>query len=250
MNKINRAFILGIVILGLTQPLYAQIKQSHSIILSFLQMKDEFNFGLVFNGLQLKYIYGITWKIGESELTYKPELAFGVAWSHEMTGYKIGISPVNVSLEIPVFQKNGHIIKAGANLAGDYNYQMYPDLHGGHLFWTSEIGLSPLLKYQYQFNNKSRVVCSLQNSLLGFVSHTESNDPYFYSFKAGDFFIRPHENMKFGSFNNYDHTKLSFEFISNVNKIYSFIYEFDYLGIWYNTKFEQINHSLIWRMTL
>jgi hypothetical protein len=249
MKKIIKIFIIGIIFSNWTQPLYAQIKQSHSIILSFLQVKEKFNMGMVFNGVQLQYVYGIAWKIGESELTYQPGLTFGMAWSHEMTGYKIGISPVNISYEIPVFQNNEHTLKAGANLAGNYYYQLYPDLHGGHLFWASEIGLSPILKYQYQFNN-SRLVCALQNSLLGFVSHTEKNDPYFYSFKAGDFFIRPHENMQFGSFNNYDHTKLSLEFIPNIEKTHSFMYEFDYLGIWHNAKYQQLNHSLIWRMTL
>jgi hypothetical protein len=249
MNKIIKVFLIGIVIYSLTQPLYAQIKQFHSITLSFLQIKEEFNIGMVFNGIQIKYVYGITWKIGDSELTYKPELAFGIAWSHEMTGYKIGISPLNVSWEIPVFQNHGHTIKAGANLAGNYNYQMYPDLHDAHLFWASEIGLSPVLNYQYQLNN-SRITCSLQNSLLGFVSHTERNEPYFYSLKASDFFIRPHENMKFGSFNNYDHTKLSIEFQPNINKMHSFIYEFDYFGIWYKTRYDQINHNFIWRMAI
>jgi hypothetical protein len=249
MKKIIKIFIIGIVFGNWTQPLYSQIKQSHSIILGFLQIKEEFNRGMVFNGIQLQYVYGITRKIGGSELTYQPGLIFGMAWSREMTGYKTGVSPVNISYEIFIFQNNGHTLKAGANLAGNYYYQMYPGLHGGHLFWASEIGLSPLLKYQYQFNN-SRLVCSLQNSLLGFVSHTEKNGPYFYSFGAGDFFIRPHEDMKFGSFNNYDHTKLSLEFIPNTEKTHSFLYAFDYLGIWYHTKYQQLDHSLVWRMAL
>jgi hypothetical protein len=249
MKKITRVFIIGIVLIYWTQALYAQVKQSHSAIFGFLQLKEKFNIGMVFNGIQLKYVYGITWRIGEQELTYQPCLAFGVAWSYEMTGYKISISPVNITWEIPIFQNNGHTLKTGGNFAGEYYYQMYPALHGGHLFWVSEIGLSPILKYQYQFNS-SRLVFLLQNSLLGFVSHTKKNDPYFYSFKVNDFFIRPHENMKFGSFNNYDHTKLSIEFIPNIDKIHSFLYEFDYLGIWYETKYQQLNHSLIWRMML
>jgi hypothetical protein len=214
-----------------------------------LQLKEKFNIGMVFNGIQIKYIYGITWRIGESELTYQPGLELGIAWSHEMTGYKVGISPANISWTIPFFKNNGHTLGTGANFAMNYNYQIYPDLHGGHLFWTSEIGLSPIINYQYKFSN-SIIACSFQNSLLGFVSHTDNNEPYFYSFKASDFFIRPHENMKFGSFNNYNHTKLSIEFIPNTEKIHSFLYEFDYFGIWYKTKFEQINHSLIWRMIL
>jgi hypothetical protein len=166
-----------------------------------------------------------------------------------MTGYKIGLSIVNVTWDMPIYQNDRHTLKVGANFAANYNYQLYLDLHGGHLFWGSEIGLSPVIKYQYQFNS-SRIVCSLQNSLLGFVSHTEENEPYFYSFKASDFFIRPHTHMRFGSFNNYNHTQLSMEFIPNIEKIHSFLYEFDYLGIWYNTKFQQVNHSLIWRMSL
>jgi hypothetical protein len=249
MKKILKMIFIVIILNNWVHPLYSQIKQSHSIIFSFLQLKEKFNIGMVFNGIQLKYVYGITWKIEESELTYQPSLAFGIAWSHEMTGYKISISPVNISWQIPVFQNNGHTLKTGVNFSGNYNYQMYPDLHGGHLFWASEIGLSPTVNYRYQFNH-SRFIFSFQNSLLGFVSHTEKNDPYFYSFKASDFFIRPHENMKFGSFNNYDHTKISIEFIPSIDRIHSFLYEFDYLGIWYKTKFEQINHSLIWRMTL
>jgi hypothetical protein len=234
---------------NLTQPLHAQVKQSHSSALSFLQMKDGFNIGMVFNGAQLKYIYGVAWKIGEAELAYQPNLDFGIAWSYEMTGYKIGISLVNVTWDMPIYQNDEHTLKAGANFAGNYNYQLYPDLHGGHLFWASEIGLAPVIKYQYKFNDR-RIVCSLQNSLFGFVSHTEENKPYFYSFKASDFFIRPHENMKFGSFNNYNHSKMSMELIPNIKKIHSFLYEFDYLGIWYNTKFQQANHSLVWRMSL
>jgi hypothetical protein len=217
---------------------------------------------MVFNGIQLKYLYGISLEvggseityhpsrgIGGSEITYQPSLDFGVAWCHEMTGYKIGISPVNVTWDMPIYQNNGHSLNVGTNIALNYNYQLYPDLYGGHLFWASEIGLSPVIKYQYQFNN-SLIVGSLQNSLLGFVSHTEINEPYFYSFKASDFFVRPHTQMEFGSFNNYDHTKLSIEFIPNVEKIHSFLYEFDYFGIWHDTKFQQINHNLFWKMSL
>jgi hypothetical protein len=249
MKKLIKIIIIGIILSNGIQPLNAQIKQSHSIVLSFLQMKDEFNIGMVFNGIQLKYIYGITWETGGSEITYQPSLDFGIAWTREMTAYKIGVSIVNVTWYMPIYQNDGHMLRAGAHFAGNYNYQLYPDLHGGHLFWASEIGLSPVLKYQYQFNN-SRIAGTLQNSLLGFVSHTEHNEPYFYSFKASDFFIRPHTNMEFGSFNNYNHTKLSLEFTPNIEKIHSFLYEFDYLGIWYDTKYQQINHSLIWKMSL
>jgi len=250
LNKKNlKISILAIGFCFLLQPLYGQTKQTHSVIISFLQLKDDFNLGMVFNGIQLEYRYGIAWKIGESELVYQPKLAFGAGFNRGMTGFQVGIAPVNVSWVAPFFNEGGHTLKAGANFAMDYAYQMYPDLHGGHLFWMSEIGLSPRLEYSYRWDKK-HVGVYLQNSLLGFVSHTQKNDPYFYSFKAGDFFLRPHENMKFGSFNNYDHTRLSVEFTPNTGKIHSFLYEFDYMGSYYETKFERLNHSLMWRMSL
>jgi hypothetical protein len=82
MKKTLKMIFIVIILHNWIQPLYSQTKQSHSIIFSLLQLKEEFNIGMVFNGIQLKYVYGVTWKIGESELTYQPNLAFGIAWSH------------------------------------------------------------------------------------------------------------------------------------------------------------------------
>jgi hypothetical protein len=185
----ERIIIVFLIVFSLN-PLYAQFEQSHSVVISFLQLKDKFNLGMVFNGVQLEYRYGLTWHIGGAELTYEPKLAFGIGWNREMTGYQAFLAPINVSWIGPVYNQNGHMLKAGANLATNYGYQMYPDLRGGHLFWMSEIGPSPCIKYSYQWDQK-RIVITAQNSLLGFVSHTQDNDPYFYSFKAGDFFVKP-----------------------------------------------------------
>jgi hypothetical protein len=59
--------------LGLTviiSPLHGQVKQSHDVVLGFLQLKDEFNLGMVFNGAQMEYRYGLQWKINNHEITY------------------------------------------------------------------------------------------------------------------------------------------------------------------------------------
>jgi hypothetical protein len=246
----KKAFVVSILLIGfLLHPLYGQIKQTHIIVISFLQLKDDFNLGMVFNGVQPEYRYGISWKIGESELLYQPKIAFGAAFSRGMTGYQINFAPVNVSWVIPFYNRDGHTLKAGTNFAANYSYQMYPDLHSGHLFRSGEIGLSPRFEYQYQWNQK-RIAVSAQNSLLGFVSHTQKNDPYFYSFNASDFFIRPHEDMKFGSFNNYDHTVISVEFAPDIRKIHSFLWELDYFGSFYGTQFQRLNHSLIWKISI
>jgi hypothetical protein len=243
-------YILGIYFLINTiLPLHGQASQSHSIVLSFLQLKDQFNGGMVFNGIQLEYRYGLKYTIHDHEILYQPKLAFGIGFNRGMKGYQIKIAPVHVTWTMPFYQQNGHTIKGGLNFAADYSYQMYPDLQDAHLFWASEIGVSPTIQYSYQWGSK-RIGIGLQNSLFGFTSHTQTNDPYFYSLSAKDFFLKPHENMQFGSFNNYNHTNVSLEFMPDISTLHSFLYEFDYFGSFYGKKFDRLTHSLLWKMSL
>jgi hypothetical protein len=230
-------------------PLFGQIKHSHNIALGFLQLKDQLNLGMVFNGAQLEYRYGLLWKIHEHEIFYQPKLGAGIGFKRGMKGYQIHIDPANVTWTMPFYEQNGHTIRGGANFAADYNYQFFDDLHDGPLFWTSEIGLSPVIRYSYQWDNK-RINAELHNSLIGFTSHVQGYDPYFWCFTAKDFFVKPHEDLRFGSFNNYDHSKVSIEFVPNISGIHSFAYEFDYLGYFYGNKFGRINHNVLWRMSL
>jgi hypothetical protein len=150
-------------------PLYSQMRQSHSIALGFLQLKDGFNLGMVFNGANLEYRH---------------------------------------------------------------------------------VGFSPVIQYQYQWENR-RINMGIKNSLFGFTSKTQESDPYWQdALSAKNFFIRPHQYMQFGSFNNYNHTNIYFEFIPNISKKHSFAYELDYFTAYYGVRFERLNHSLLWRMTL
>ena len=237
-------FCLSIAII----PIHSQVKQSHSIVIGFLQLKDQFNLGMVFNGVQLEYRYGIKWVINDHEILYQPELGAGLAFNRGMIGGQIHFAPVNVTWAMPFYEKNGHSIRGGANFISDYNYHYY-ELNDGPLFWTAEIGISPVVQYAYQWDNK-RINLGLQNSLFGFTSHRQGYDPYLWSFTWRDFVVDPHKNLKFGSFNNYNHTNISLEFVPNISKIHSFAYEFDYLGFFWGNQFHRINHNLFWRMSL
>jgi hypothetical protein len=224
------------------------VKQSHDIVFGFLQLKDEFGLGLVFNGGQLEYRYGVQWKIKEHEVMYQPKIGLGIASKHKLLGVQIHIAPANVTWTMRFYERNGHTIRGGANFITDYNYHWY-ELHDGPLFWSTEIGISPVIRYSYQWNNK-RFNVGLQNSLLGFTSHRQGYDPYIWSFTWKDFVVYPHKDMKFGSFNNYNHTKVFLEFIPNISKKHSIAYEFNYLGLFYGNQFHRINHNLIWRISL
>jgi hypothetical protein len=229
-------------------PIYSQVKQSHEVVLGSLQLKDKFGLGLVFSGGQLEYRYGLQWKIKEHTILYQPKAGLGIAFNRKMLWTQIHIAPVNVTWTMRFFEKNGHTIRGGANFITDYNYQ-WSQLHDGPLFWNTIIGLSPVIRYGYQWNNKS-ITVGLQNSLLGFTSRRQDYDPYIWSFSWKDFVVYPHTDLKFGSFNNYNHTKVSLEFVPNTSKKHSLAYEFDYLGFFYGNSFHRINHNLIWRVSL
>jgi hypothetical protein len=117
------------------------------------------------------------------------------------------------------------------------------------LFWNAQIGISPVIQYGYQWNNK-RINLGLQNSLIGFTSHRQGYDPYFWQSDWKDWVVEPNKNLKFGSFNHYNHTTVSLEFVPNIAKKHSIVYEFDYLGFYRGNRFQRINHNLIWRISL
>jgi len=245
------------VLLWLTMiisPLHSQVKQTHDVVTGFLQLKEGLNLGMVFSGFQLEYRYGIEWKIRSHEVQYQPRLGAGYVFHNGVLGQvmddvQIHIAPINVTWTMSFYEQNGHTIKGGLNFITDYNYQFYDDLHDAPLFWTTEIGFSPVVRYGYQWNEK-RINVRLQNSLLGFTSNRQGYDPYFWQKTFKDAFIKPHEDLKFGSFNNYNHTTVSFEYVPNTSNKHSFVYEFDYFSIYYGNKFSRIGHNLIWRIAL
>jgi len=242
---------LGLVMM--LPSLHSQVKQTHDVVVGFLQLKDGLNLGMVFNGFQLEYRYGIQWTIKNHEIGYQPRFGAGYVFHRGVLGnimddVQLHIAPVNVTWTMPFFEQNGHTIKGGLNFITDYNYQIYDDLHDSKLFWTTEIGFSPVIRYSYQWNEK-RICIGLQNSLFGFISHTQEYDPYLWIIWQ-DFFKKPHTDLKFGSFNNYNRTTVSFEYVPNTSKKHSFMYEFDYFGIYYGNKFSRIGHNLIWRLSL
>ena len=255
LKKLQNCIFIFFWLFLFISPLYSQIKQSHSFVVGFLQLKDGLDLGMVFNGIQLEYRYGLHLDINGHEITYQPKLGAGITFSkysipdNKMERSQIHFAPVNVTWTMPAYDHNGHTIRAGANFITDYNYQYCEDLHDAPLFWTCEIGFSPVIRYSYQWDNK-RISAALRNSLLGFTSHIQGYDPYFWQITWKDVFVKPHKELKFGSFNDYNHTNVSVEFFPNISKMSSFAYEFDYLGFFSGNKFDRINHNLFWRLSI
>jgi len=246
MNKLF--FTAGVLFLLMSYPLIAQVRRSHEAALGSLQLKDENNLGMVFSGAQLEYRYGAQWKINLHEIIYQPQIGFGLGWNRGMIGGQIHIAPVNVKWTMLFYENSRHTVRGGANFITDYNYHL-TQLNDGTLFWTAEIGVSPIIQYGYQWDNKRMNVC-LQNSIFGFSSHRQGYESYKLLFTWKDFVVEPNKNLKFGSFNHYNHTMASLEFVPNISKKHSIVYELDYLGFYKGNRFHRINHNLIWRIAL
>jgi hypothetical protein len=245
----KKLFFTAVVLFSLMAcPLNAQLRHTHELVLGSLQFKDENNLGMAFSGAHLEYRYGIQWEINAHEIQYQPKAGFGLVWNRGMIGGQIHIAPVNVAWTMPFYEKNGHSIRGGANFISDYNYQL-TQLNDGVMFYTAETGISPTIQYAYQWDSK-RINVSLQNSIFGFSSHRQGYDSYQFLFTWKEFVVYPHRDLKFGSFNQYNHTTVSSEFVPNIAKKHSIVYEFEYLGFYKGYSFHRINHNLIWRIAL
>jgi hypothetical protein len=251
MKKIKSTFAFVFLWLVLmANPIHSQVKHTHDIVVGNMQLKDGYNnMGMVFKGFQLEYRFGIQWTLQQHEIRYQPKLGVGIVVNRGMLSGQIPIAPIHITWTMPFFEQNGHTIRAGANLMNDYNYTLYTELHDGPIFWTAEIGLSPVIRHSYQWNNK-RFGIGLQNSLFGFTSHRQGYEPYSFLFTWKDFVVSPHKEMKFGSFNRYNHTNVSIEYVPNISKKHSLVYEFDYFGLFNENKYSRINHNIIWRISL
>ncbi|MDR2084620.1 MAG: hypothetical protein LBP67_06470 [Bacteroidales bacterium] len=245
----NQLFkLIFIVLLFVSIKGLAQNGNEFSIASGFLQLKEEFNQGMVFDGVQFDFQYKKSWSFSKFEISYQPEVAIGVSFDRKMTAVNFDLSPVNVTFVATVFERNAHELKVGGNFATNYNYQAYPDLHSGHLFWFTEIGLSPQIEYSYKWKNQL-VNVLFTNSLLGFVSRPEKNDPYFYSLKFVDFIKFAHQDLKFGSFDKYNHTQISITYIPNISGKHSFALGADYEDVYFGVRFQKLIYYLRWKFS-
>ena len=239
--------ILAVILCSLlSNKAHSQSKNKIAVSTVFLQIKDDFNQGMVFNGAMMNFQYQHSLSFSSVELQYKPKIAIGMPFDKGMMAININFAPVDISCFTPVYNSEQHLIKVGLNFATNYSYQSYPDLHAGHLFWFGEIGFSPVMHYKYRWA-ESVIGINLQNSILGFVSRPTNYNPYFYSLKFGDFLMNPHKNMQFGSFNKYNHTNLQIEYIPDRLKTKSFALGMEYIGAYYDTHFQSLNYYLQWR---
>lgn len=215
----------------------------------FFQVKEGANYGLVFNGLNLVIAYDFVTEANKRLTTYSADLAFGVNFN-KGTGLNWHFKPVDFFYGFEIVNKTQQKLHLGPYVAANYQWQIYPELQSGHMFWFSIIDIGPKAVYRMPIGNKNFKI-SLSNSIAGFASRpVPSTETHFYSFQFSDFLTNAHKNLEFGSFDLFNHTNFEFEWLKVNKKRLSIAYEFEYFGYYKDPKLSYLTHAinLYWKL--
>ena len=240
--------IVTTVMLTFTSELSAQDTlgrktQSLTLKTEYFQLKDKFNYGLVYNGLNLGVRYSLEKEFENAAFAYSPEISFGANFNKGI-GLSWGFVPIDVFYGYKINSSETKPFTMGANLLFNYNWQLYPELQSGHMFWFTSIELGPQGILILPLKGR-KIKITFSNSLVGFTSRpdfvTESS---YYSLGISDFVTNGHKNLQFGSYNYFNHTDIEIELLNKRNKRFSLAYEFEYYGYYEVPKLSYLSHAL------
>ena len=218
------------------------IQKAHFVTIKtqFSQYKDQFNYGLVFSGVNLDLGYASMQTRGNKTTSYKCGLAIGIN-SNKGTGIALRIKPLDYFYGVKLESRP---ITIGPYASADYIWQLYPEIQSGHMFWFSAWEIGPKVIFKIPVKSKT-LKCIFSNSLFGFTSRPKpGTESTFYSLNLIDYVKFSHQNLKFGSFNNYNHSRLQLGLLNNDKKRLSICYSFEYYGYYKDPKISVIFHTL------
>lgn len=193
------------------------------------QINEGANFGLIFRGPGLNY--GMAWNsVNEKRyLTYEYELGVGILFSRQIPALGFYLKPIDLSymFKIPLAGENLYL---GSILKMEYNYDLYPDLQSGFDYWFTNLsfGIGALYDFNYK---KSFFRIKLNSSVAGFISRQEAyRDPYFYDIGFKYAIKHLHQDLYFGSFDDFNVSSLEILYMPDINPRLTFGYFLKYSG--------------------
>jgi len=216
----------------------------HSLVFKpeFFQIKEEANYGLVYNGVNLNFGYEYLKNTHDRLITYSTEFAFGIDFKKGV-GLNWHLKPFDIYYGFEVFDNNNKIFHIGPYISANYYWQQYPFLQSGHMFWFTFIDVGPKIRFRVPIN-KYYITFSFSNSIAGIVSRpVPSTETHFYSLSISDFFKNAHSDFKFGSTNLLNHINVGAE-LHNQKRL-SLAYEFEYFTYEDAPLLDYIAHSII-----
>ena len=250
MSIMNRLNIIAILLFStglLAQDNLERESKNHSFTFTtqYIQIKDDFTYGLAYGGVNLMIGYDFIKQTRNATFTYTPEIGFGGIFN-KGAGFTWRFKPIDVyyGFRYASRSNNRGFNSIGAYLAADYQWQQYPELQGGRLYWFTALELGPRISYILPVKNKE-IHITFSSSLAGFTSRPEpSTETYFYSFGLSEFISSAHRDMKFGSFNLFNRTRFDVELANLKAGRFSLTYGFEYFGYFQDPRLSFMNHSL------
>ncbi len=216
---------------------------SMSLKISYLQVKDQFNYGLTFGGLNLAGVYELRYFAGRMELGYRAELGMGAVHNKGL-GIQLNLKPLVGFAGFRLTGGSERKLLLGPYLSAYYLWQMYPELQSGHLFWFASYELGPRLETMLPFKGFGLRI-SVSMALAAFNSRPQfQTEQYYYSSTLSDFFRNPHTHMKAGFPGSFNHAEFCID-LNRPNRSISFGYHFEYIGYRDAPTFRFMTNSLI-----
>lgn len=209
----------------------------------FNQYKDEFNYGLAYNGFNLgcRYVYEI--ESNENFFAISPEFGFGANFNKGI-GLAWRVRPIDLYYGWEATKINDKSFYLGGYIATNYGLQLYPELQSGHSLWMTTIEVGPEVSFQLEVLEEL-VDINFAVSLAGLTSRpvfeTETN---FYSLSFKDFVSNAHKDLEFGFSNIFSHLQLELSQVRLPESRFYFSYEFEMLSYYKQPNFDFINHSI------
>lgn len=217
--------------------------RSLSLKTQFVQFKDEFNYGLVFSGLNLNLGYAYINTSEGKTFSYTPDIGFGANFNKGL-GLALQFQPIDIFYGLRVNESTNKPFTIGPYFSTNYKWQMYPELQSGKMFWFTSLEAGPRFMATIPFRNKLFKVM-VANSIAGWTSRPQpATETTFYFREFSDFVRNAHSDLKFGSYNLFNHTNIEIEWINAKDKKLSVAYEFEYVGYYKNPDFSYVVHAL------
>jgi hypothetical protein len=218
---------------------------------SYFQIKDQLNYGLVFNGGTINFGYGSSRIQHNKIFAYEGNIGFGPGFSKGMTMIQSQFKFLDIFYGFAIGANENSNLFIGPYVSSNIQYQFYPETHGGLTSWFSIYDLGLKLEGSRALG-KNLLSVYMSTSLIGLASRPEADrDPYNYSLNFGDFISNAHSNMEVGSFNLLNHTQISVEYIIKGGKRKKSIgYQFEYMEYAGSPSYKFINNSVCFNLYL
>jgi hypothetical protein len=246
--------ILGIVFLFLFQniSIYGQdtTKRHYlEISTSFVEHKDQVDYGLVFRGPVLLLKYEFHKKTEKHFLKFESELGFGASWARGIAAFNYKFKPIQLEYYLPIKFKNTTLF-LGAYSSLNYEYDDNPWLHSGRTYWFSTIDFGPAIYFETNIKSKQLAV-NVNSSLFSFVSRPEYvPEDYFYDISFLDVLKNMNSDFSFATINKRYSFEVEIWLLNFTKRAWSVAYSFNYSAYYNEPKTTYLTNKIIFRKQL